>query len=538
MTANQEVDKKQQIIQVFADLSKKLKRHIRMNDLVDAGITKDSVTHHFRSLTRLSQAARDAHPDSFHDVDIKDIIGPKSLKELQDAVKKYKRFIITTAVTSCQADSKLLSSMENYCKRNDAAILVLVASDPAHNKEFGKQYGSLDKKIVDSPHAFPVVSDTALNTNLYVSTIKLSAKHIDPLTGLARIGQRNGSFIYASPKQRMKSIPVSNIKLPHMLMTTGAITKPDYSTENYMSERTAVIAENDHVMGAIVVEIVDKDIYHFRQIQGDLEGSFIDLGVQYNMDDSIESITPEAFVLGDWHAKETDPTARSAWEEVMKTLKPQTVVLHDAFSGVSINHHEQHRNILKAQRSAANELDIKSELETLAADINALSELVDEVVIVKSNHDEFLERYLQDGQYVKDPQNHRLSLLLSLHMLDGGDPLKYGIETHGLTSSKVRWLKRDEDFKIARIQLGAHGDVGANGARGSLRTMEAAYGNSVSGHSHSPEILRGAWQVGTSSYLKLSYNRGPSSWMHCSCLVYPNGSRQLINSINGQWRMR
>ena len=536
MVVDQELDKKQQIIKVFASLSEKLKRHVRMNDLVDAGITKDVVTHHFRSLARLSQAAREALPNSFHDVDIKDIIGPKSLKELQDAVKKYKRFIITTAVTSCQVDSGLLASMENYCQRNDAAVLVLVASDPAHNREFGKQYGSLDKKLVDSKHVFTVVGDTALNSNLYISTIKLSAKHVDPLTGLARIGQRNGSFIYASPKQRMKSIPVSNIKLPHMLMTTGAVTKPDYSTENYMSERTAHIAEHDHVMGAIIVEVEDKDIYHFRQIQGDINGSFIDIGLQYNSDNSIESVAPEAFVLGDWHAKETDPTARAAWEDVMQTLKPQILVLHDAFSGVSINHHEQHRNILKAQRSAANELDIKSELETLASDLNSLSDLVDEIVMVKSNQDEFLERYLQDGNYVKDPQNHRLSLLLSLQMLDGEDPLKYGIETHGLKSKKIRWLKRDEDFKVARIQLGAHGDIGANGARGSLRTMEAAYGNSVSGHSHSPEILRGAWQVGTSSYLKLSYNRGPSSWMHCSCLVYPNGSRQLINSINGKWR--
>jgi hypothetical protein len=121
-------------------------------------------------------------------------------------------------------------------------------------------------------------------------------------------------------------------------------------------------------------------------------------------------------------------------------------------------------------------------------------------------------------------------------MLDGGDPLKYGVEMHGLKTNKVKCLMRDEDFKIARIQLGAHGDLGANGARGSLRAMEAAYGNSVSGHSHSPEILRGAWQCGTSSYLKLSYNRGPSSWMHSSCLVYPNGSRQLINSINGEWK--
>jgi hypothetical protein len=533
----EESEKKLQIAQVFADLSQKLKRHIKINDLVDAGITKDMVTHHYRSLSRLSEYVREKFPDSFHDVDIQDIMGPKGLQELQGAVQQYKRFIITTAVTSCQVHENLLSSMEHYCRTNNACILVLVASDPAHNREFGKQYGSIDKKIIASPHAFPVISDTALNTNLYISTIKLSAKHIDPLTGLARIGQRNGSFIYASPKQRMKPVPVSNIKLPHMLMTTGAITKPDYSTENYMSERTAHIAEHDHMMGAIIVEVVDKDFYHFRQIQGDKAGSFIDLGIQYNSDGTTENVAPSAFVLGDWHTKETDPVARSCWEDIMRVLKPQILVLHDAFSGVSINHHEEHRSILKAQRAAANELDLSSELRALATDLNDLSELVDEVVVVKSNHDEFLERYLQDGKYVSDPQNHRTALILALHALDGGDPLKYGVEMSGLTSGKVRWLKRDEDFKVGRVQLGNHGDLGANGAKGSLRAMEAAYGNSVSGHSHSPEILRGAYQVGTSSYLKLSYNRGPSSWMHTSCLVYPNGSRQLINCINGNWRM-
>ncbi len=90
---------------------------------------------------------------------------------------------------------------------------------------------------------------------------------------------------------------------------------------------------------------------------------------------------------------------------------------------------------------------------------------------------------------------------------------------------------------MADIELGAHGDKGANGARGSLLAMENAYGNSVSGHSHTPEILRGAWQVGTTSLLKLEYVKGPSSWMHTSCLVYPNGSRQLINAINGLWRL-
>ena len=104
---------------------------------------------------------------------------------------------------------------------------------------------------------------------------RLSAKQIDPITGLGRIGQRNGTFVYASPKQRLKSSPISNIKMPHFLMTTGAITIPDYTSANYMSNRTAYIAEYDHVMGGLIVEIGNSDEYHFRQFQCD-NGRMID----------------------------------------------------------------------------------------------------------------------------------------------------------------------------------------------------------------------------------------------------------------------
>ena len=102
---------------------------------------------------------------------------------------------------------------------------------------------------------------------------------------------------------------------------------------------------------------------------------------------------------------------------------------------------------------------------------------------------------------------------------------------------KVKWLSIDDDYRVEGIQCGAHGHLGANGSRGSLEAMETAYGNSVSGHSHTPQILRGAWCVGTSSLLKLEYNRGASSWLHSSCLIYPGGARQLINCIDGKWKL-
>lgn len=527
-------EKKEQIIKIYADLAQLYRRVIHLNDMIDAGITKDMITHHFQSLGRLSEVARETYPDHFYDTPIEDLINSESTDVLKDIVSTYNKFVIVTAVTGCQVDESLLDSIKHYCALNDAALLVLVSSDPAHNKEFGRKYGSIDKRIIEAG-GIVVSQDIALNNNIFLSTIKLSAKQIDPITSLNRIGQRHGSFIYASPKQRLKPVAVSNEKLPHFLMTTGAITSSNYTTENYMSERTAYIADHDHIMGGLVVEVVDDEMYHFRQFQGDVDGSFIDLGIKYTKD-TVGRVIPAAFVLGDWHSGETDPRAARCWCEIIDELKVKKIVLHDAFNGSAINHHEQDQNIERAKKAELNQLDLSAELRGLAFDLDYLSSIVDEVIVVKSNHDMFLERYLQSGRYVSDPHNHKISLQLAIQMLDGVDPLRYGVENSGLNNKdKIKWLQIDEDYKIAGIQLGAHGDRGANGSRGSLRSIEAAYGNSVTGHSHSPEILRGAWQCGTSSFLKLSYVKGPSSWLHTSCIVYENGSRQLINVINGEW---
>jgi hypothetical protein len=177
-------------------------------------------------------------------------------------------------------------------------------------------------------------------------------------------------------------------------------------------------------------------------------------------------------------------------------------------------------------------------MEEVVEALNRWTRFVEKVVIVKSNHDEFLERYLREGKYIFDAMNHRFSLDLAAAMMDGNDPLKHAMDMLKLKHpEQFTWLKRDDDYIVARINIGNHGDKGANGARGSIKSIENAYGLSVTGHSHSPEILRGSWVVGTSSHLRLDYVSGPSSWQHTSCLLYPNGSRQLINVIEGKWRL-
>lgn len=507
-----------------------------MDELLCEHVTKDAIKHHFSSLSNLDSEARESHPDSFFDTKIESVITPKLKNDIKKAISSKKKFVITTAVTGSELDTNFHSSLKSYCKKNSASLLVLVASDPAHNMDRGS-YGYIDNRLSKE---LMVVEDLVLNSNLFVSTIKLSAKHIDPTLGLDRIGHRDGSFIFASPKQRLQLIPTSNVKLPHALMTTGAITKPNYKTSHYMSERTAYIADADHVMGAVIVEIIDDSIYHYRQIQADKNGGFIDLGIRYHPDGSKQKEKPAAIVLGDWHAGSTDPNVYSATVNILKTLKPSRIVLHDAFDGASINHHEEFNLISKAIDAKNNAPSLQEELDKLREDVEVLSLYTDRVVIVKSNHDEFLSKhYLQKGKYVQDPQNHYFSLDLAKAMIEGKDPLQFAVEDKLSLSckAKVKWLQRDEDFKISGIQLGAHGDKGPNGSRGSLKAMHKAYGDSVTGHSHTPGIWHGAWAVGTSSKLKLSYNQGPSSWMHTHCLVYEDGSRQLINIIGTSWKL-
>ena len=528
MDKNEFTDNQKNIIKLYKRVLKKKKFKPSYADFYDFGITKASIKSAFVSLKNLTEILRKSDPKAFKDIVDEALFTKENHTKITDMVKDTKRFFITTAVAGCKVDSRFLASINNYCKRNKAELLVLPCADPSSGNGWELDPALSGKTIV--------FDNLALNNNLFISSIELSAKHIDPTTGLDRIGQRNGSFIYASPKQRMKPVAVGNNKLPHVLMTTGSITKPEYYTDRYMSKRTSYIANHDHVMGGIIVEVENDNSYYFRQVQSNGNGEFIDLGSLYSSK-SCKKINAAAFVEGDRHAGETDPNAEKVWAEVVDIVKPEYYIVHDVFNGYSINHHTANMKLTSAKIKS--KVKLTAEMDLVVEAITRLAKK-SKVVIVKSNHDEWLDRYLETGLFLDDADNIRLCLELSLKALDGKDPLQAGIDDllDSETKKRVRWLGRDESFKIARIELGAHGDKGPNGSRGSINGLEKAYGNCVIGHSHSPQILRGAWQVGTSTFLKVSYNKGPSSWMQTSCIVYPNGSRQLIHSVEGKWRLK
>jgi hypothetical protein len=507
--------------------------------LMDAGLNSHVVKRHFGSLAELDRLARVTHPSCFFDVAVAGLRTRDKMDALEATIATKKTFLVVAAEEGSKADQGFLAAIKTFLKQRDAALLLLICSNPA-SRGMGK---GIDKSLTELGHV--IHSDTELNNNLFLATIKLSPTQIEPLTGLGRIGQRNGSMILASPKQHLRLVATAHTKLPHALMTTGCITVSNYAPDrgsinrDYESQRRAYIATRDHVVGGLVIEVQDNELFHFRQVQADAKGRFIDLGEQFTAA-GVERCAPEAAVPGDWHTGSTDPVAREVFlKEMLPRLRPKKLFLHDFFDGHSVNHHERKDLVVRAQRAGAQQLTLKDEVKALGAELKLLASKVPEVLVVKSNHDIFLARYIAAGTHMEDPQNSMFGSQLYQAAVNGEDPLKFGVERLIGALPNVTWLQENDDFKIAGIQMAAHGHRGANGARTpSLTSIEQAYGQSVTEHLHATGILRGAWRGGTMSYLRQGYNLGPSDWIHAVVWVYPNGARQITHIIGRKWRLK
>jgi hypothetical protein len=466
----------------------------------------------------LELAAREAYPDSFWDQALEHFTHWDS----ENRPKAGSRFVITTAEQGHEVNAAFLGALEDYCRIHNATLLIL----PIISK-YGKHIdAAFDKRL--GCHLF-VVDDSPLNESLKLSMIPIPANQLNPLQGLARFGPRGGSFILGSPKQFLEIVPVSNSKLPHAIMSTGCVTMPKYGTT-----RQDYLAVQDHTFGAIIVEIVDKHFFHFRQLQADSrEGSIIDLGQRYHKY-GYDKVPIEALVLGDWHSGRTASYARTHIFEFIKAYRPKIIVLHDFFDGTTVNPHEWEKRITRA-RSYYDSGPLSYELERASSDLDEFLAISGsaKTLIARSNHDEMLDRYLESGRWTKEPINYHVASELNQYMLDGKNPLAAYIEKRLSKDERkrVRFLSDEEDVKIGGVQIACHGHLGPNGARGSYANLDQALGPSMTAHAHTPRIWRNHWRAGTSSEQRLGYNKGPSSWLWTFGLVYGNGSRQLINII-------
>jgi hypothetical protein len=448
---------------------------------------------------------------------------------LEEEIKKYKKFVVTTAVMGKEAYKPFLDSIRNYAERNNAMLLVLPCEDVASR---GKKANPIE--LSSDLKDFKVVfKDTYLNKNLCLCAIKMSAKQINPLSGLDRLTTaRQASIIVASPKIFLKYIPNMHYDIPPALMTTGAVTVNDYDNDRYMSKRTSALAENDHAYGAVIVEVESDDIFHFRHVQASEEGTLTDMGIEYLPDGDIREMKDTVMVMGDSHTGYHDKELHDKTMAVCRDLNVSKIVLHDVFNGTSITHHDIGKSITRATKAQEGKLGLELECVAVKNYIENIEKHGMEVFIVRSNHDSSLDKYLERGGYMSDPMNLKFSLKLAAVAIDGINPLKYAIESLlGYKRNDVHWLELDRSCKFYGVEIALHGSEGAAGARGSARTFNNGIGNCVTAHTHSASIMRNTYTVGTVGLMDMKYNVGLSAWTRTCCLIYNNGTKQLINFI-------
>ena len=365
-----------------------------------------------------------------------------------------------------------------------------------------------------------------------MSDIKIQPTATNPMSGLQGVSGVN-SCVFGSPKVQMEMIPVLKNNAPKMMLTTGAVTKM-----NYTDSKSGKKGEFHHTYGFVIVEIKDKETFYVRQITADDKtGSFSDLC--YRVESGKLSIlnSISAIVFGDIHYGNHDQELLDITHRFLNKMVPEHVVLHDVFDGNSINHHEMKDPHVQYSKELTNTNSLENEVKNMIDGLKSFEEY-ENVVIVRSNHDDFLDRWIKNEDWRKQPtmKNSKLYMEYNIMLLNQyqNDPYNVkGVIPEIIQSEYPNFitLARDESYKVNDWELGLHGDEGTNGSRGSLNQYRTLNTKIVIGHYHSPGRKDGALAVGTSTKLRIGYNRGASSWLQSHVIIHNDGRAQHISFV-------
>lgn len=349
-----------------------------------------------------------------------------------------------------------------------------------------------------------------------MSDIKIQPTAEMPLIGLEGISG-NKSCIIGHPRVHMTYLPVPKRSNNKVMFTTGACT-----LANYTDSKAGKKGEFHHTFGFVLVEIKDEEDAVIRYVTAKEDGSFIDLFNEVKDGKITKADRPKAIILGDLHIAKLTKESLIRIDEIISLFKPEVLILHDVFDGESINPHEEKNPILKFKRLNNT---LQAELDECIEIISYLSGQVDECVIVASNHDRFLDRYISTQDWKKDLINASTYIeLTQMAMTSEKSLIQQIIEKH---LPKVKCLDIDESYIVEDIECGSHGDIGANGSKGGALQFKRLSTKLITGHTHTPSRLDGHLVVGCQD-LDHGYNKGISSWGIADVIINSNGKTQHL----------
>ena len=440
---------------------------------------------------------------------------------------KGKVYIVSSIIEGSPVNETFFKSLKTYAKSKGATIELLtmrgVNVADFYGRDMYEKYGSY------------FTTESKYNNNLIAQDFILNPQMVKSLTGLSRYSKKEYSMIVASPKQFLETVPTSKGGKPHTMWTTGTVCEP-----NYRPTRQGQLASLDNQLGALIVEVVDEDLFFIRNILFDGVKGFYDLDTYYSADGKSKKVRADALVVGDIHIGVEDEIAVNATKEQIQRLNPKKVIFHDTCDFASINPHQE-RDALTKVRLLEHQKTLEKELDYTHAFLDKfIKDMgIRDYYAVASNHDYFLDRYLAKGTFIEDTENAVLSCKLFVGASENYNPVEYYFNyIKKKPIKRLKFLKLDEHLNVGGIRLDAHGHKGSNGAKGSPASLELSYGDCTVGHSHKPSIFRGVFSVGCVCKLHQPYNAGGgSSWLHANVVQFKGGIRQMIITIDGEWHV-
>lgn len=370
---------------------------------------------------------------------------------------------------------------------------------------------------------------------------------VNPLSGFqVYTGRKSGIFPHV--KLCMESVPTSKFEPTKFNYTTGTVTM-----RNYIQKGAGLKAEFHHCYGALLVEVDSDGTWFARQLSADSDGTFYDLGMKVQGSKVTGGHRPEGLTLGDIHYERIDPACQGLTDVMISDLWPKHVFYHDIINFGARNHHDSKDPFKRFRRHLDGEENVRDEVNDAMEYLSRQARQWDLArhIVVDSNHDRALERWLRESDWRHDPVN-MMFYMESVHAklesiyknADDFHMLRHWWNEWTADDSgveNVRFLDEDESFIICDdahggIECGMHGHLGANGGRGNIRTFARMGRRANIGHSHTAGIVEGIWQAGTTSLLDLEYNVGMSSWSHSDILTYANGKRAMVTMSGGKYR--
>lgn len=445
---------------------------------------------------------------------------------------KHNIFVITGCQNDTPINESFMASLNGYCKRRNAKLIIMPIRFKYHEKSIFNC--DMDSMIWDSLAIHPKLR--------LMANLPVNPSIENPLSSLDGLS-KGDSLIIPTTTYQMRTMATLGNGGGAILTTTGAISVP-----NVTETKTGIKSKFNHSFSALVVEI-DGDIFHIRHLNADNNNGFYDID-GYQSGEHFTLLTNiEAIVLGDVHVANVsqevlDATFRNS-DNMITKLKPKNIVLHDLLDQQAANHHGC--DVFTKYTLHVNKLDnVENELKLTGDFLRDYIPKETNAIIVSSNHNDHLDRFLLEFQTKHNSINNtKLYHKLMFSMLDyiddhGYKPKSFELWLESYYDSQLPNLvftSRHNGYRIKDIEISQHGHIGINGARGSSLSYAKLPMKMIVGHSHSPSVFQGAYTVGTSSKLDMSYVVGSaSSWLNSHCLIYNNGCRQMIHVINGKWK--